>query len=152
MAEEVKEQEVKQEEAAESTEAAPQLEGKMAEFVEWIEGITVLELSKLVKALEDRLGVSAAAPMMAAPMAAGGAAGGGEAAEEKTEFDVILTGAGSQKIQVIKEIRGLTSLGLKEAKELVDNAPKPVKEGVTKEEAEEVKKKLEEAGASVEVK
>ena len=113
--------------------------------------ISVLELSQLVKALEDRLGVTATAPvaMAAAP---GGAAGGDEAAEEQTEFDVVLTAAGSQKIQVIKEIRGLTSLGLKEAKELVDNAPKPVKEGVSKEEAEEVKTKLEAAGATVEVK
>jgi large subunit ribosomal protein L7/L12 len=129
-----------------------QLEGKMAEFVDWIEGISVLELSKLVKALEDRLGVSAAAPMAMAPMA-GMAAGGGEGAEEEqTEFDVVLASVGSQKIQVIKEIRGLTSLGLKEAKELVDNAPKPVKEGVSKEEADQIKEKLEAAGASVEIK
>ena len=128
------------------------LEGKMAEFVDWIEGISVLELSKLVKALEDRLGVSAAAPVAMAPAAGG--AGGGEAAaaEEQTEFTVTLTAVGSQKIQVIKEIRAITSLGLKEAKELVDNAPKPVKEGVSKEEAEEIKTKLEGAGAQVEVK
>lgn len=128
-----------------------QLEGKMAEFVEWIEGISVLELSQLVKALEDRLGVSAAAPVA---VAAGGAAAGGgeEAAAEKTEFDVVLTAAGSQKIQVIKELRGITSLGLKEAKELVDNAPKAVKEGVSKEDAESIKTALEGVGASVEIK
>ena len=129
------------------------LEGKMAEFVDWIEGITVLELSQLVKALEDRLGVSAAAPMAVAAAPGPGAAGGeGAAAEEQTEFTVVLAEAGAQKIQVIKEIRGLTSLGLKEAKDLVESAPKPVKEGVTKEEAEEVKKKLEAAGAKVEIK
>lgn len=136
----------------ETKEAGPALEGKMAEFVDWIETISVLELSKLVKALEDRLGVSAAAPVAVA--AAPGAAAGGDAgaAEEKTEFDVILTAAGDKKIQVIKEIRGLTTLGLKEAKDLVDSAPKPVKEGVSKEEADSVKEKLEAAGATVEVK
>ncbi|MFA5688762.1 MAG: 50S ribosomal protein L7/L12 [Kiritimatiellales bacterium] len=122
----------------------------MAEFVDWIEGISVLELSKLVKALENRLGVSAAAPVAVA--AAGGAAAGGEAAAEQTEFTVVLTGAGANKIQVIKEIRGLTSLGLKEAKELVDGAPKNVKEGVSKEEAESIKKALEGAGATIEIK
>ena len=128
-----------------------QLEGKMAEFVEWIEGISVLELSKLVEALETRLGVSAAAPVAVA--AGGVAAGGGEeAAAEQTEFTVTLTVPGSQKIQVIKELRGITSLGLKEAKELVDNAPKAVKEGVSKEEAEEIKAKLEGVGATVEIK
>ena len=138
-------------ETAEETKPAVELEGKMAEFVDWIETISVLELSKLVKALEDRLGVSAAAPMAvaAAPAGGGGDAGG---AAEQTEFDVILTAAGGQKIAVIKEVRGITSLGLKEAKELVDNAPKPVKEGVSKEEAAEIQKKLEEAGATVEVK
>ena len=128
-----------------------ELEGKSAEFLEWLGGISVLELSKLKKAIETKFGVSAAAPMMmgAAP-AAGDDAGG--AAEAQTEFDVILTGGGDSKIQVIKELRGLTSLGLKEAKELVDNAPKAVKEGVSKEEAEEAKTKLEAAGASVEIK
>ena len=130
--------------------AAPQLEGKMAEFVDWIEGITVLELSQLVKALETRLGVSAAAPMaMAMPM------GGGAAAveeEEQTEFDVILTAAGSAKIQVIKEVRAITGLGLKEAKALVDGAPKAVKEAVTKDEADQMKEKLEATGATVEIK
>ena len=128
------------------------LEGKMAEFVDWIEGISVLELSQLVKALEDRLGVSAAAPMAVAAGPAGGAAGAEAAAEEQTEFTVVLAAAGGQKIQVIKEIRALTSLGLKEAKDLVEAAPKPVKEGVTKDEADEIKKKLEAAGATVEIK
>ena len=130
---------------------AVQLEGKMAEFVNWVEGISVLELSKLVKALEQRLGVTAAAPVAvaAAPAAAGGAVA---AAEEKTEFTVVLASAGAQKIQVIKELRALTSLGLKEAKDLVDGAPKTVKEGVAKKEAEEIKAKLEAAGAKVEIK
>lgn len=127
------------------------LEGKMAEFVDWIEGISVLELSKLVKALEDRLGVSAAVPMAAAPAAAGGD-GGGAAAEEKTEFDVILASIGSQKIPVIKEVRAITGLGLKEAKDLVEGAPKPVKEAIAKDEAEKIKEALEKAGATVEIK
>ncbi len=134
------------------TEEAPQLEGKMAEFVDWIETISVLELSKLVKALEDRLGVSAAAPAVA--VAAGPAAGGdaGAAAEEKTEFDVILSSAGGQKIAVIKELRAITGLGLKEAKTMAETADAVVKEGASKEEAEEIKTKLEGAGASVTVK
>jgi large subunit ribosomal protein L7/L12 len=125
---------------------------KIAEILTAIEEMTVLQLSKLVKALEDRFGVTAAAPVaVAAPGAAAG--GGGEAAaEEQTEFDVVLKSAGAQKIQVIKVVRGLTDLGLKEAKELVDSAPSDVKKGVTKEEAEEVKAKLEEAGADVEIK
>ena len=113
---------------------------------------TVLELSEFVKAFEEKFGVSAAAPVA---MAAGGGGGGGDgaaAAEEQDEFDVILTGAGDKKIQVIKEVRSLTSLGLKEAKDLVDGAPKPVLEKVTKEAAEEAKAKLEAAGAGVEVK
>jgi len=138
-----------EEATVEATESV-KLEGKMAEFVDWVETISVLELSQLVKALEDRLGVSASAPVAVA--AAGPAAGGESAAEEKTEFDVVLTEAGGQKIQVIKEIRALTSLGLKEAKELVESAPKAVKEGVSKEEAEEIKTKLEGTGASVEIK
>ncbi len=126
------------------------LEGKMAEFVDWIETISVLELSQLVKALEARLGVSAAAPVAvaAAPAAGGGAA----AAEEKTEFTVELTDAGAQKIAVIKEVRAITGLGLKEAKDLVEGAPKPVKENVAKDEAEKVKKQLEAAGAKVTIK
>jgi len=125
---------------------------KIAEILTAIEEMTVLQLSKLVKALEDRFGVTAAAPVAiaAAPGAGGGAAE--EAVEEKTEFDVILKNAGAQKIQVIKVVRGLTNLGLKEAKDLVDGAPSDVKKGVTKEEAAEIKAKLEEAGAEVEVK
>ncbi len=138
--------------AAAEAKSDVKLEGKMAEFVDWIEGISVLELSQLVKALEDRLGVTAAAPMAVAAAPGGGAGGEADAAEEQTEFTVVLAEAGGQKIQVIKEIRGLTSLGLKEAKDLVESAPKPVKEGVTKEEAEEIKKKLEGAGAKVEIK
>ncbi len=130
---------------------AVQLEGKMAEFVNWVEGISVLELSKLVKALEERLGVTAAAPVaVAAAPAAGGAAAA--PAEEKTEFTVVLASAGAQKIQVIKELRALTNLGLKEAKDLVDGAPKTIKEGVSKKEADEIKAKLEAAGAKIEVK
>jgi len=120
------------------------------QVIEWLSSQTVLEVSELVKELEDKWGVSAAAP--AAVVAAAPAAGGAAAAEEKTEFDVILKGAGSNKIAVIKEVRGITGLGLKEAKALVDGAPKPVKEGASKDEAEELKKKLEEAGAEVEVK
>ena len=122
---------------------------KVAEIIETIGALTVLELAELVKALEEKFGVSAAAPVMMA----GGAGGGGEsAAEEKDSFDVVLAGAGDKKIQVIKVVREITGLGLKEAKALVDEAPKPVKEGVSKDEADELKKSLEEAGASVEVK
>jgi large subunit ribosomal protein L7/L12 len=117
-----------------------------------IDSWTVLDLNKLVKGIEDKYGVSAAAPMAvaaAAPAAGGGAA---EAVEEKTEFSVILASVGEKKIQVIKEVRAITGLGLKEAKDLVDGAPKPVKEGVSKAEAEEIKKKLVDAGATVELK
>ncbi len=123
------------------------------EVIEFIANMSVLELSEFIKELEEKFGVSAAAPV-AAVAAAPGAAPGAEAApaEEKTEFDVILTDAGGQKIQVIKEVRAITGLGLKEAKELVESAPKPVKEGVSKEEAEEIKKKLEAVGAKVEIK
>lgn len=132
---------------------APVAEGKMAEFVEWIEGISVLELSKLVKVLEDRLGVTAAAPMAMAVGPVGGAGDAGDGGgEEQTEFTVMLTSFGDQKIGVIKEVRAITGLGLKDSKDLVEGAPKPVKEGVTKEEAEEIKGKLESAGATVEVK
>ena len=121
------------------------------EMIKAIEEMTVLELSELVKALEDKFGVSAAAPAMAMPMMAmPGAAAAAE--EEKTEFDVIYKAPGANKINVIKVVREITSLGLKEAKELVDNPPKPVKEAVSKEEAEEIKNKLVEAGAEVEVK
>lgn len=126
---------------------------KMDELIQQIEQMSVLELSQLVKALEDRFGVTAAAPMMAAAPAAGGAAGGGaEAVEEKTEFDVILTDVGANKVQVIKAVRELTSLGLKEAKDMVEAAPKAIREGVTKEEADAARAKLEEAGAKAEVK
>jgi large subunit ribosomal protein L7/L12 len=123
-------------------------------LIESLESMTVLELNSLVKSLEDKWGVSAAAPM-AMGFAPGAAAAGGGAAvaeEEKTEFDVVLTEAGANKIQVIKAVRELTSLGLKEAKDLVEAAPKPVKEGVSKDEANAAKAKLEEAGAKVEVK
>jgi large subunit ribosomal protein L7/L12 len=112
--------------------------------------LTVLEAAELAKMLEEKWGVSAAAPVAMA--AAAGGAGEAAAAEEKDEFDVILTAAGAQKINVIKEVRAVTSLGLKEAKDLVEGAPKPIKEGVPKEEAEKIKKQLEDAGASVELK
>ncbi len=128
------------------------LEGKMAEFVDWVETISVLELSQLVKALEDRLGVTAAAPVAAVAAAPAGGEEGGGAAAEKTDFDVVLTAAGGSKIQVIKELRGLTGLGLKEAKELVDGAPATVKEAVAKADAEAWKEKLEGVGATVELK
>jgi len=145
------EEKAEQVEQAAAENDAPVVEGKMAEFIDWIEGISVLELSKLVKALEDRLGVSAAAPVAVAAAAAGD--GGGEtAAEEQTEFSVVLTEIGGQKIAVIKEVRAITGLGLKDSKDLVEGAPKAVKEGVDKDEAEEIKKKLEAAGATVEVK
>ncbi len=119
--------------------------------MEIIEGLTLLEMSELVKNLEDKFGVTAAAPIAAMPVA-GAAAGGGEAAEEQDEFDVILTSFGSEKIKVIKVVRSITGLGLKEAKDLVESAPTPIKEGVSKEEAETVKKQVEETGASVELK
>ena len=127
------------------------LEGKMAEFVDWVETISVLELSQLVKALENRLGVTAAAPAAVAAAAPAGDSEDGGAAEQ-TEFDVVLVAAGGSKIQVIKELRGLTGLGLKEAKELVDSAPGTIKAGVSKEDADSWKEKLEAVGASVEVK
>ncbi|MFA5320099.1 MAG: 50S ribosomal protein L7/L12 [Candidatus Omnitrophota bacterium] len=123
---------------------------KMEEMIKTIEGLTVLELSELVKALEEKFGVQANMPMMMAP-AAGGAAAAAPV-EEKTSFNVVLTGAGANKIAVIKEVRTITNLGLKEAKDMVDGAPKTIKEGVNKEEAEEMKKKLEAAGATVELK
>jgi len=124
---------------------------KLDELIKSIEGMTVLELADLVKALEEKFDVKANMPMMAMP-AAGAAAGAAPAAEEKTSFTVVLTSAGANKIAVIKEVRTITSLGLKEAKDLVDGAPKPLKDGVPKEEAEEMKKKLEAAGATVELK
>lgn len=122
------------------------------EIIEAIEQMTVLELSELVKALEDKFGVTAAAPVAVAAAAPAAAAPAAAPAEEKTEFDVILANAGAQKIQVIKVVREITGLGLKEAKDLVDGAPKPVKQGIPKAQAEEIKKKLEEAGATVEIK
>jgi large subunit ribosomal protein L7/L12 len=126
-----------------------EVSGKMAEFIDWVETMTVLDLSKLVKALEQRLGVSAAAPMAAAaaPVAAAAAP-----VEEKTEFDVILLEAGANKIAAIKEVRAITGLGLKDAKDLVEGAPKPVKTGVSKDEAAKLKDQLEKAGAKAEVK
>lgn len=121
-------------------------------IVDQISGMTALELSELKKALEEKFGVTAAAPMMGMPMMMGG---GGEAAapaEEKTEFDVVLTGPGEKKLEVIKVVRELTGLGLKEAKDLVDGAPQPVKTGISKDEAEKVKARIEEAGGKVELK
>lgn len=124
---------------------------KVTQLIEDVKGLTVLELSELVKALEEEFGVSAAAPVaVAAAPAAGAAAGAAE--EEKTDFDVILTSAGDQKIKVIKVVRELTGLGLKEAKAVVDEAPKPLKEGASKEEADEIKAKIEEVGGTVEFK
>ena len=134
--------------------SANQLKGKNMsditkdQVIDWLSNQTVLEVADLVKELEEKWGVSAAAPVAVA--AAGG--GGDAAAEEKDEFDVILTEAGSNKIAAIKEVRAITGLGLKEAKELVEGAPKPVKEGVAKDEAEEIKKKLEAAGSKAELK
>lgn len=124
----------------------------MAEFVDWVEKISVLELSKLVKALEQRLGVSAAAPMMAMPAAGGGGAAPAAQAAEQTEFAVVLLDPGPQRIQVIKEIRAITGLGLKESKDMVEGTPKTVKEGLPKEEAEKIKQKLEAAGGKVQIK
>jgi len=123
---------------------------KLQGIISQVDSLTVLELNELVKAMEEKYGVSAAAPMamMAAPAAGDAAA----AVEEKTEFTVVLKDAGAQKIQVIKEVRTITSLGLKEAKDLVDNPPKPIKENVNKQEAEEIKKKIEAAGGVVEIK
>ena len=119
-------------------------------FLTALDSMTVMELNDLVKAIEEKFGVSAAA--MAAPAAGGAAGGGAAAAEEKTEFNVVLTEAGANKVSVIKAVREITGLGLKEAKDLVDGAPKPVKEGIAKADAEAAKKKLEEAGAKVELK
>jgi large subunit ribosomal protein L7/L12 len=122
------------------------------DVIDFIANMTVLELSEMVKELEEKFGVSAAAPVAMMAAAGPGGEAGGEAAEEKTEFDVILTTAGDKKIAVIKEVRAITGLGLKEAKELVDSAPKAVKEGIAKEEAEKIKAQLEEAGAQVDLK
>jgi large subunit ribosomal protein L7/L12 len=121
------------------------------DVVKFIEGMTVLELSALVKELEEKFGVSAAAPMMAA-VAAPGAGAGAAAAEEQTEFNAVLTGFGAEKIQVIKVVRAITGLGLKEAKDLVEGVPKPIKEAVSEDEAADIKKKIEEVGGTVEIK
>ena len=134
-----------------SEETKVEVSAEMEKFMSYIENLTVLDLSKLVKALEERLGVSAAAPVAVAAVAAP-AAGAAAAEEEKTEFDVILAAFGDNKVGVIKEVRAITGLGLKEAKDLVEGAPKAVKEGVAKDEAEKIKKQLEAAGAKVEVK
>jgi large subunit ribosomal protein L7/L12 len=139
----------KVEEKAEKTEVTIELSKKAEEIIKGIESLSVLELADLVKVLEEKFGVSALAPVA---MAAPGIAPGAPPVEEKTTFDAVLKEVGSQKIQVIKVVRSLTDLGLKEAKALVDEAPKPVKTGIPKEEAEEVKKKLEEVGAKVELK
>jgi len=133
-----------------SDEVKVEVSKEMDQFISYVENLSVLELSKLVKALENRLGVSAAAPVAAAAAAPAGAAA--PAAEEKTEFTVILANFGADKIKVIKEVRAITGLGLKEAKDLVEGAPKPVKEGVTKDEAAKMKAQLEGAGAKVELK
>ena len=122
------------------------------DWIEELKGISVLELSERIKALEEEFGVSATAVAAAAPAAGGGAGDGAAAEEESTTVDVVLTGAGDKKIQVIKVVRAATGLGLKEAKALVDEAPKPVKEGIEREEADKLKQELEEAGASVELK
>ncbi|KAF0093820.1 MAG: large subunit ribosomal protein L7/L12 [Puniceicoccaceae bacterium 5H] len=122
------------------------------QVVEWLSNLTILEATKLVKELEEKWGVSAAAPVAMAAGPAAAAGGEAEAAEEQTEFDVILKAAGDKKINVIKEVRAILGLGLKEAKDLVEGAPKPLKEAASKEEAEDIKKKLEAAGAQVEIK
>ena len=124
----------------------------LQKIVDQLSGLTVLEAAELAKMLEEKWGVSAAAPVAMMAAAAGGGEAAAAAAEEKTEFTVVLTSAGAQKINVIKEVRVITSLGLKEAKDLVEGAPKPVKEGVTKDEADKIKKQLEAAGATVELK
>ncbi len=135
-------EEVKTEETA--------IDPKTAEFLTWIENMTVLDLSKLVKLLEKRLGVSAAAPVMAMAAPAAGAAAA--AAAEQTEFAVVLKEIGANRVGVIKEVRAITGLGLKESKDLVEAAPKPIKEGIAKDEADKIKEKLEAAGAKVEIK
>jgi large subunit ribosomal protein L7/L12 len=144
----------KPEKEEEKSAAKPSVElSKTAQkIIDDIEKMPVLELANLVKALEDKFGVSAAMPVAAAGAAAGAAAAGAAPAEEKTTFSVVLAKIGAQKIQVIKEVRALTNLGLKEAKDLVESAPKPIKEDVPKEEAEEIKKKIEAVGATVELK
>ena len=136
----------------ETKEAKVELTKKMKDVMDTVGAMTVLELADLVKALEDKFGVSAAAPVAVAAAGAGAGAPGAAVVEEKTTFNVVLASAGPNKINVIKELRTLTSLGLKEAKDLVDGAPKTIKEGATKEEAEKIKKQLEAAGAKIELK
>ena len=136
----------------EATEPKTEVSGKLAEMISTIESMTVLELSKFVKALEEKFGVTAAVPMAVAAGGAAAGAGAPAAAEEKAVFDVILAEVGANKINVIKELRAVTTLGLKEAKDLVEAAPKPVKTGASKEEAQTIKQKLEAAGAKVELK
>ncbi len=135
-----------------TAEAGKKISEKLEGIVKSVEGLTVLELADLVKAFEERFGVVAVAPVQAAGAVAAGPAAAGEAAEEKVTFDVILAEVGADKIKVIKEIRAVTNLGLKEAKDLVDTAPKPIKTAVPKEEAQNIKKKLEEVGAKIELK
>jgi len=148
-----KQAEAKEEQKQEAAqEPKVEMTKEQKEFVSKVESMSVLELSSLVKVLEEKFGVSAQAPMMVAAGAAGPAAAGAAAEEEKTTFNVVLAEIGANKIQVIKEIRTVTSLGLKEAKDLVEAAPKSIKEGVPKEEAEEIKKKIEATGAKVELK
>lgn len=144
-------EESKQETKAETADA-PHLPEKLAKIVKTVEELTVLELAELVKALEKKFGVSAQAAVAVAPMAGGAGAAAPAAAEEKTAFQVVLTSAGDKKIQVIKEIRAVTSLGLKEAKDLVESAPKVIKDGVTKEEADKIKAAVEAQGGKVEIK
>ena len=136
----------------ETKEEKKELTKKMKDVMDSIETMTVLELADFVKALEEKFGVSAAAPVAVAAVGAPGAGAGAAAAEEKSTFMVVLANAGANKITVIKELRTLTSLGLKEAKDLVDGAPKTIKEGATKEEADKIKKQLEAAGAKIELK
>jgi large subunit ribosomal protein L7/L12 len=154
MSEDVKQQEAGAAQTEAKQEAKVTMTKEQEEFVSKIEKMSVMDLSSLVKVLEEKFGVSAQAPMMVAQagMPGAGPAGGAAAAEEKTTFNVILAEVGANKIQVIKEIRTVTSLGLKEAKDLVEAAPKAIKEGVTKAEAEDIKKKIEAAGAKVELK
>lgn len=145
-------EEKKTEEAVDTKkEKAKALSGNVSKIMDAVKSMTVMELAELVKALEDEFGVTAAAPVVAAAPGAA-AAGAAPAAEEKSDFDVMLTNVGSQKIQVIKVVRAITGLGLKEAKDLVEGAPSAVKEGAAKEEAEDIKKQLEEVGATVEFK
>lgn len=148
----VEEKVIVKEKAPKQAKASGSGNGSIEAIIESIEKLTVIDLSRLIKALEERFGVTAQAPMMAMPSAPKAAAPTAEEAEEKTEFDVVLSSVGDKKIQVIKVVRAVTSLGLKEAKDLVDSAPKPVKEGVSKEEAEDLKKKFEEVGATIELK